>query len=131
MSSTESHPDTRAPDWAEVQASPEFQQLRHRLRRFVFPVTGLFLAWYLVYVLLASYAPSLMSIKIVGNINVALLFGLLQFVTTFLIAWYYSRFAAQKIDPIADKIRADLDAENPAEITTTAPDEPASDGSVK
>jgi hypothetical protein len=49
MSSTESHPDTRAPDWAEVQASPEFQQLRHRLRRFVFPVTGLlsFLLGYL------------------------------------------------------------------------------------
>lgn len=49
MSSTESHPDTRAPGWAEVQASPEFQQLRHRLRRFVFPVTELlsFLLGYL------------------------------------------------------------------------------------
>lgn len=60
MSSTESRPDTRAPDWAEVQASPEFQRLRHRLRHFVFPVTGLFLAWYLIYVLLASYAPALL-----------------------------------------------------------------------
>jgi Na+(H+)/acetate symporter ActP len=61
MSSTESHPDTRAPDWAAVQASPEFQQLRHRLRSFIFPVTGLFLALYLVCVLLASCAPSLVA----------------------------------------------------------------------
>ena len=31
-----------------------------------------------------------MSTKVVGNINVALVFGLLQFVTTFLLAWLYA-----------------------------------------
>jgi uncharacterized membrane protein (DUF485 family) len=45
----------------------------------------------------------------VGNINVALLFGLLQFVSTFLIAWFYSRYAARNLDPTADKIRAELE----------------------
>jgi uncharacterized membrane protein (DUF485 family) len=109
MSSTESRPDTRAPDWAEVQASPEFQQLRHRLRRFVFPVTGLFLAWYLVYVLLASYAPSLMSIKIVGNVNVALVYGLLQFVSTFAITGWYIWFADRRLDPLAHSLRDELE----------------------
>jgi uncharacterized membrane protein (DUF485 family) len=49
-----------------------------------------------------------MSIKLVGNINVALVLGLLQFVSTFLIAWYYSRYAAEKLDPIADKIRSEM-----------------------
>ncbi len=34
-----------------------------------------------------------MGTKLVGNINVALVFGLLQFVSTFLIAWLYSRYA--------------------------------------
>ena len=48
-------------------------------------MTGLFLAWYLLYVLLANYAPSFMAIKVVGNINVGLVFGLLQFVSTFVI----------------------------------------------
>ena len=30
-------------DYLAVQASPEFQELRSRLRRFVFPMSGLFL----------------------------------------------------------------------------------------
>jgi hypothetical protein len=42
-------------EWEAVQASPEFAELRGRLRRFVFPVTALFLGWYAVYVLLATY----------------------------------------------------------------------------
>jgi uncharacterized membrane protein (DUF485 family) len=52
-----------------------------------------------------------MSAKLIGNINVALVLGLLQFVTTFLIAWLYSRFAAAKVDPTAEKIKAELEAE--------------------
>ncbi len=49
-----------------------------------------------------------MSIKVVGNINVALIFGLLQFVSTFLIAWLYSRYADRNLDPVADRIRAEM-----------------------
>jgi uncharacterized membrane protein (DUF485 family) len=47
---------TAHPDWTTVQQSPEFQALRSRLRRFIFPLTAAFLAWYLLYVVLASYA---------------------------------------------------------------------------
>jgi uncharacterized membrane protein (DUF485 family) len=46
-----------------------------------------------------------MGAKIVGNINVGLVFGLLQFVSTFLIAWWYARWASRKLDPLADQIR--------------------------
>ena len=91
--------------YEEVQASEEFQDLRRRFRRFVFPLTGFFLVWYFLYVGLAAYAPDFMSTKVVGNINVALIFGLLQFVSTFLIAWYYSRYANRELDPVADSIR--------------------------
>jgi uncharacterized membrane protein (DUF485 family) len=91
-----------------VQQSEEFGRLRHAVRSFVFPMTVAFFLWYLLYVILSAYARGFMSAKIVGNINVALVFGLLQFVSTFLIAWYYSRYAAQKIDPLADKIKDDL-----------------------
>ena len=72
-------------DWSEVQASPDFAELRRRLRGFVFPMAGLFLAWYLLYVLLADYAHGFMSTKLFGNITVGLIFGLLQFVSTFVI----------------------------------------------
>ena len=63
--------------YAEVQQSAEFQELRRRFRRFVFPMTALFLAWYFLYVLLSSFAVDFMSTKVFGNINVGLIFGLL------------------------------------------------------
>jgi uncharacterized membrane protein (DUF485 family) len=97
------------PDWEAFAARPEYQQLRHRLRSFVFPLTGLFLVWYLLYVLLASYASGFMSIKLVGNINVGLVFGLLQFVSTFAITWAYVRWADRKFDPAAEKLRAEIE----------------------
>lgn len=96
-------------NWQQVQASPEFAQLRRRLRTFVFPMTVLFLLWYLVYVLLADYAHGFMSVKLIGNFNVGLLIGLLQFVSTFLITWLYVRYANRKLDPVADKLRADIE----------------------
>ena len=97
------------PDWEAISAQPDFQELRHRLRSFVFPMTGLFLAWYLLYVLLASYAPAFMAIKLVGNINVGLVFGLLQFVSTFLITFLYVRFADRRLDPLAAQLRDEIE----------------------
>ena len=97
-----------------VQRSDEFAGLRKTLRGFIFPMTVAFFLWYALYVLLSAYARGFMSIKLVGNINVALVLGLLQFVTTFLIAWYYSRFAATKVDPLADKIAAQLHSDSVA-----------------
>jgi uncharacterized membrane protein (DUF485 family) len=91
--------------YEEVQASPEFVELRSRLRRFVFPMSAAFLVWYLIYVLLASYASGFMAIKVFGNINVGLIIGLLQFVSTFVITTVYVRFANKYIDPAAEKLR--------------------------
>jgi uncharacterized membrane protein (DUF485 family) len=96
-------------DWERVQASPEFAQLRRRLRNFVFPVSGLFLVWYLLYVLLADYAHGFMSTKVAGNITVGLIFGLLQFVSTFAITGLYVRYANKHLDPAADKLRAEIE----------------------
>ena len=45
-----------------------------------------------------------MATKVVGNINIGLIFGLLQFVSTFAITALYVRFANRKLDPIADRI---------------------------
>src|SRR5688500_5336866 len=92
--------------YVEVARSAEFDNLRRTLRRFVFPMTVAFLVWYALYVLLSAYALDFMSTKIVGNINVALVFGLLQFVTTFLIAWLYAQYADRRIDPLARELRA-------------------------
>jgi uncharacterized membrane protein (DUF485 family) len=95
--------------YVDVARSPEFGALRKALRGFVFPMTAAFFLWYALYVLLSAYARDFMGTKVVGNINVALVFGLLQFVSTFVIAWLYARFADRKIDATADAIKADVE----------------------
>ncbi|MFB7518275.1 DUF485 domain-containing protein [Streptomyces sp. NPDC056144] len=91
--------------FVEVQQGEEFGELRRTYRSFAFPLTIAFIAWYLLYVLLSNYAGGFMGTKLFGNINVALVLGLGQFVTTFLIAWLYSRHAANRLDPRAEAIR--------------------------
>lgn len=98
-----------AEDFVRVQASPEFQDLRRRLRRFVFPMTVFFLAWYLVYVLLGVYATDFMGTPVLGNINVGLILGLGQFVTTFGITAWYILFANRTLDPRAEAIREEME----------------------
>ena len=100
------------PDWEAVQASPDFAELRRRLRVFVFPMTAFFIVWYLLYVLVAAYASDFMAISLFGNINVGLVFGLLQFVSTFVITGLYVRYAGGRLDPIADKIRHEIEGED-------------------
>lgn len=100
------------PDALAVQNSPEFAALRNALRRFVFPATIGFLTWYALYVLLSTYAKGMMAIEIVGRINVGLVLGVLQFVSTFGLAWAYSRYAATNLDPKAEAIKEAI--ENPA-----------------
>ncbi|MFE9426047.1 DUF485 domain-containing protein [Kitasatospora sp. NPDC006697] len=89
----------------QIEQDPEFRTLRGTFRSFAFPVTAAFLLWYLLYVLLSSYAHGFMATKLVGNINVALVLGLLQFVSTFAIAAWYARFAGRRLDPPAEDLR--------------------------
>jgi uncharacterized membrane protein (DUF485 family) len=102
-------PDTSETIWERAHESTEFRELRSRLRRFVFPMTAVFLLWYLLYVLLADYAHGFMSTKVFGNINVGLIFGLLQFVSTFAITWWYVRFTARRFDPLSEQLREELE----------------------
>ena len=112
MSTTGERPPGDPNLYQEIQASPEFVELRHRLRRFVFPMSGVFLVWYLLYVLLAAYEPEFMSIKLLGNLNVGLLIGVLQFVSTFVITTVYVRYANKHLDPAAEQIRTRFEGGN-------------------
>jgi uncharacterized membrane protein (DUF485 family) len=105
-SSVHEQADRHDPVYDRLHATPEFAELRSRYRGFVFPATVAFLTWYLLYVVLSNWAGDFMSTKVVGNINVALVFGLLQFVTTFALAWLYSRFSTARLDPLAATLNA-------------------------
>ena len=97
------------PLYRDLAASDDFQELRRRYRAFVFPWTIAFLVWYLLFVGLSNWAPDFMGTKVVGNINVGLVMGLLQFVTTFGIAYLYSKHAARSFDPLADAVNAEYE----------------------
>ena len=108
-------------EYRQAQDSPEFTELRRRFRSFAVPMTVAFLAWYLLYVLLSTYAHDFMSTRVFGNINLGILLGLGQFVTTFLITQLYVRHAGKSTDPIADEMRQRLEAHEyatPREETT-------------
>ncbi len=95
------------PVYDRLAATPEFKELKRRHTSFVLPATIAFLAWYLLYVVMSNWAHDFMSAKVVGHINVALVFGVLQFVTTFLIAWLYARHMATHVDPLARELEAE------------------------
>jgi uncharacterized membrane protein (DUF485 family) len=97
-------------EYRAAQQSPEFIELKRRFRRFAFPMTVAFLAWYLAYVLLSTYAPDFMAQEVFGNVSVGILLGLAQFVSTFAITHLYVSHANRRTDPIADEMRERLEA---------------------
>ncbi len=98
------HQRSEHPVYAELHESAEFDDLRKRFRGFVFPATVAFMVWYLLYVVMSNWAHDFMSTQVVGNVNVALVFGLLQFASTFLIAILYGRYMNKNADPLAREL---------------------------
>lgn len=97
-------------DYREVQQREDFQDLRTTHRSFVFPMTLFFLVFYLIYVTLGAFLPEMFAIKVFGNINVGILYGLSQFVVVGVITAAYVRFTNTKLDPKAVAIREELEA---------------------
>jgi uncharacterized membrane protein (DUF485 family) len=92
-----------------VRSSREFAQIHSRFRRFALPtVTGV-LAWYFLYVALAAFFPDLMAVRLLGEVNVGLCLGLLQFVSTFAVTALYLRWARATLDPMVDQLRGHLE----------------------
>ncbi|MEU2155961.1 DUF485 domain-containing protein [Streptomyces sp. NPDC019396] len=91
--------------YREVQRSAAFQEVRSRYRRFVVPATFAFFTWYVAYVVTATAAPALMAKPVAGAINVAMVAGLGQFLTTFLLTWAYARHARLRRDRAALDLR--------------------------
>lgn len=104
-----SHPESVAARSVVVQRSPEFQHLKRSFVGFIAPLTILFLLWYIVYVILAGWAPGLFAIKVFGEVNVGLLLGLGQVVTTFAITMLYRWWADKKYDPQTAELRAEME----------------------
>ena len=82
-------------DWTSVTRMPQFHALLSAKRRFVIPATIFFIVYYFALPVLVGYAPSFMSRKVIGVVNVAYLFALSQFFMAWIIAVVYLRAAAR------------------------------------
>ena len=102
-----------APDFQQIAQAPEFNELRGTMRRFTFPMSAAFFAWYLCYVVLAAYFPDFMGTRLFGTINVGLVMGLGQFASTLLITAWYLRYARREIDPRVRDIYLGATGEEP------------------
>jgi uncharacterized membrane protein (DUF485 family) len=109
-----SHATSRDPDhdvYADMATRTDFIELRRRYRAFAFPATIAFMVWYITYVIFNNWARGFMDTPVIGNINIAVVFGLLQFLSTFLIAFFYARHAGKALDPLATKLQDEFHQE--------------------
>lgn len=104
------------PDYLAILCSREFRELRRRSRSFVFPLSVLFLSWYLFYVVTAAYLPRLMSIRVIGEVNLGLVLGLGQFASTILFTLIYAWYARRYLDPRAAALRTAVRSGVPLDV---------------
>lgn len=90
---------------APVAGYERFLLLRRRFRRAAAVLAAVSLGWYFVYVGLSAFARGFMARTVAGHVNVALLLGLLQFVSTFALACGYTVYARRRLDPLAGELR--------------------------
>ncbi len=97
--------------WVKAQRSEEFQQHRRRYRSFAFPMAIGFLVWYFSFILLTTFARDFVSTFVFGYVNIAFILALLQFVTTFLIAWLYDRYSTKNLDGPGTELKNRVESE--------------------
>jgi uncharacterized membrane protein (DUF485 family) len=101
--------------YARIARSQEFGELRRRYLGFALVATIVFMVWYIAYVICNNWARDFMNVRLVGHVNVALVFGLLQFASTFVIAILYARHAGKSLDPMADQLNEQYEREKAEE----------------
>ena len=96
-------------DWKAIVADPKFQKL-HRTKTMV--LWGLMVFSVVFYFLLpvgAAYFQDVFKIKVMGPVNVGILFALSEFVVAWAIAFYYARRANAEFDTAAAEIVRDVE----------------------
>lgn len=101
-------------EFKAAQRSPEFQELRSKQRGITFPLAIAGVIWFVIYIFTAMYTPGFFGIKLFGNVNLGIVFGFLQFVTTFAITWFYVKFADKELEPRSRALREKLESLPPA-----------------
>lgn len=89
--------------WDEIAESKAFRDLMTTKRIFIVPAFIFFVVYYFALPVLVGYAPEFMAKKVAGQVNLAYLFALSQFVMAWIIAALYVK-AAANFDRLANDI---------------------------
>lgn len=92
----------KKPDYVKVTGSRQFKSLMNRRKRFIVPMTIFFLAFYFLLPILTSYS-TILNTPAFGDISWAWIYGLAQFIMTWVLCILYVKKSAS-FDKQADQI---------------------------
>ena len=76
-------------DWQSIQRDPDFSRLVQRKVRLIVPATLFFVVYYFALPICVGWFPQAMEKKVWGDMNLAYLFALSQFVMAWVLAGIY------------------------------------------
>jgi uncharacterized membrane protein (DUF485 family) len=86
-------PAPTAAEWQAIERDEQFRELVRAKRGFIFPATAFFIVYYFALPVLVGYWPEAMSRDVIGEVNVAYLYALSQFIMAWVIMALYVRRA--------------------------------------
>lgn len=92
-------------DWRAIERDSDFRELVRQKRNFIIPASIFFVVYYFGFLILVGYNPELVDTNVIGNINVAYLFALSQFIVAWIIVALYV-WRAGFFDRLAERIVA-------------------------
>jgi uncharacterized membrane protein (DUF485 family) len=93
-------------DWLAVERSPEFQELVRERRRWLTPMTIVFLVGSLGYLLLAAFVPGVMGWQIVDGLPFAWISAVCMVLLTWVLTFAYLRKADRDFEPLEERAAA-------------------------
>lgn len=102
---TTSPSPTSEVDWQAIEADSDFHELIREKRNFIIPATIVFLVYYFGFLILVGYFPSFAEVNVFGNINLAYLIAISEFIMAWIIVYLYARRAGT-FDKLAQAIIA-------------------------
>jgi uncharacterized membrane protein (DUF485 family) len=92
--------------WEEIGRAPEFLVLYRRRRRIQYGLLAVAMVYYFALPVIAGYFPALFRHRVMGSVNVGLLFAISQFIVAAGVAIAYARLSARILDPLARSVAA-------------------------
>jgi uncharacterized membrane protein (DUF485 family) len=90
-------------NWQAIESDSDFRELVREKRNFIIPATIFFLVYYFGFLILVGYFPDVVNVNVIGNINIAYLFALSQFIMAWIVMALYVRRAGT-FDQLAHNI---------------------------